>query len=180
VRRASIAQCAESPVDVSSWSTHQNASTLAGVVAVEAVVARSPRTAVIARRIDAYPNGWEFEVVWVSTEPGSSTEPDRAAGVHDPASMVELGIHYPDGRSATSGRPSGPPEADELVLVPKAGGGFLASGMIRYWISPLPPAEGVVRVVASSAPLGVPQGEVRIPAVSITAAAERAQRLLRD
>ncbi|HSI80508.1 MAG TPA: hypothetical protein VK919_07645 [Solirubrobacterales bacterium] len=81
---------------------------VAGVVAVEAVLARSDKAAVLVTRLAAHPVGFEFDVELLTCERmpeepfdlmyGATARPGRKL----PPELVRIGIEFPDGRRATS------------------------------------------------------------------------------
>src|SRR3954451_2873315 len=122
-----------------SWSPNRYDRFVAGVVPLELVLARQDDAAVVARRIGAYPGGWELEIVWLSPDdrpPAAQRAPSPPAEESPDALRVE--ITYPDGRTARSWRYLPDAAVPNLMMLPLGGGGFAFKGVWRYWVWPLP------------------------------------------
>jgi hypothetical protein len=178
----------EAPPEQPVWSGPQHG-TLAGVVALELVLAHSEAAAVCITRLGAYPTGFEFDLV-TFVAPGREEELDPMMMGHRrhmarrqgapglPPELLRVGIEFADGSKATNvgghhpwagdGEPTGP--------VMFQGGGSSGGGQSRQaqWVWPLPPP-GPMSFVCEWPAAGIELTRADIDAQLILDAATRAQ-----
>lgn len=137
---------------------------LGEAVAINFVLARTPRVAVTVRHITAFPTGFEFEVVAAARVEGEVWDPMHGlAGFRGGPGqrggemweeILRFGIQYADGSKATSVGPpmigpgtsqtvsfTGPQDERKqgAMLVPQGGSSGGAVATQRFWAWPLPP-----------------------------------------
>jgi hypothetical protein len=166
--------------------------TVPGVVALEIPLVRTERFAIFITRLDAYPEGFGFDVFALAA-PGQDEEglPDPmlfGPGPHRlrhgrgeiPDDVLRIGVQFSDGRKATNtaGFPRGsadfenPPEGP--VLHSGGGGGGGGSWHQSEWVWPLPPP-GPLAFVCQWPAASIPLTRHEIDAQVILDAAARAQ-----
>jgi hypothetical protein len=125
---------------------------LPGVVALEAVLARTEVAAVCVTRLGAYPSGFEVDLVTLSPAERDDLDPllfgpprrrPRAEPQQLPSEMLRFGVQFADGSKATNVggdlphdptmAPAGP------VIVGGGGGGGGGRWHQSLWVWPLPP-----------------------------------------
>jgi hypothetical protein len=162
---------------------------LAGVVAVEVVVARTDDTVVAVTGVRAYPTGFGFTLcVRLRALPGPDSWLWQHAGVLDhpllaagelPDEVLRFGVRFADGRKATTldphpydteQQPQGP------VLLPHGGGGGGRAWDMDHWVWPLPPP-GLVAFACEWPLRQIPETLVEIDSRLIIEAAGRAVQL---
>jgi hypothetical protein len=163
--------------------------TLPGVVALERIVAHNAKVAVCISSIAAYPTGFEFEFLTMTTGGNPAADPmmfhhhrqQQGAGSGIPPELLRLGVQFADGSKATNIRgfvdeaspPAGP------VMHPCGGGGGGGSWRQTQWVWPLPPP-GVVAFVCEWPAMGVALTRSEVDAQTILDAAARAQVIFSD
>jgi hypothetical protein len=166
--------------------------TVPGVVALEVPLVRTERFAIFITRLDAYPEGFGFDVFALAA-PGQDEEglpdpmlfgPGRHILRHGrgeiPDHVLRIGVQFSDGRKATNtgGFPhssadfENPPEGP--VLHSGGGGGGGGSWHQSEWVWPLPPP-GPLAFVCQWPAAGIPLTRHEIDAQVILDAAARAQ-----
>jgi len=165
--------------------------TLAGVVALELVLARSEKAAVCVTRLSAYPTGFGLELMTIAAEEEldpclfggprmRGLRPIRASSGEIPPEMLRFGIQFADGSKATNTeRPFPPssrddPEPERPLIFPGGGGGGGGSWRQEMWVWPLPPP-GPIAFVCEWPVAGIPLTRHEIDAQLILDAAQRAQ-----
>lgn len=131
---------------------------LPGPFALEQLLSRTDRVALLVHSGRAYPNGFEFALALVTREVrhGRRHDPMMAwhgipqdEGLSD--DVLRFGIELADGRKATvfdrhrGFEPDAP--APELVLQQRGGGGGGKGFEFRFWVWPLPPPGPLAFVV---------------------------------
>ncbi len=162
---------------------------LAGVVAVEVVVARSDDTVVAVTGVRAFPTGFGFTLsVRLRTQPGPDTWLWQHAGVLDhpllaagelPDEVLRFGVRFADGRKATTLDPhpwDTEQEPQGPVLLQHGGGGGGRSWDMEYWVWPLPPP-GLVAFACEWPLRQLSETLVEIDSLPIIQAAGRAAQL---
>jgi hypothetical protein len=169
--------------------------TLPGVVALELVLARTDQVAVCVTRVNAYPAGFELDLVTMANgerhdlDPLLFERPHRrlaaaaAAAGGIPPEKLRFGVEFADGTKATNiaGRwhgsgqepPSGP------VMTPGGGGGGGAVWRQAMWVWPLPPA-GPMALVCEWPAAAIALTRHEIDAQLVLDAASRAQVIFAD
>jgi hypothetical protein len=158
---------------------------LGGVVAWQALLARSGDVAVSAGHLEAYPTGIAFEIT-VQFRHGRQPEdwglhmPTEAPA--DPGKGLRVGALYSDGRR-TEGHLGfdwdDEPDPGQPVLMPHGGGGSDREWRSGYWLWPAPP-EGDLVLVVQWLGRGVPETRTTIPAALLADARARAVQLWPD
>src|SRR5579884_2314559 len=131
--------------------------TVPGVVPLELALARTDRFAVFVTSLNAYPEGFEFDLVAVAAPSEGDEElldpmlfgPPRhrlRPGVEGiPDDVLRIGVQFSDGRKATNtgGFPHFPPDFENPPDAPVMRGGGGGGGDRRWhqseWVWPLPP-----------------------------------------
>lgn len=163
-----------------------------GVVPLGLALARTDRFAVCVTRLNAYPEGFEFDLLALAA-PGQDEDelPDpmlfgparhrvRHRGGEIPDDVLRIGIQFSDGRKATNtgGFPHVPPDFENPpeapVLHSGGGGGGGRSWHQSEWVWPLPPP-GPLAFVCQWPAAGIPLTRHEIDAQVILDAASRAQ-----
>ncbi len=157
-----------------------------GVVALELILARTPRVAVWVGAVAAYPTGLMFSL---TVQVARRWAEDAVAGAQarapfsrrrpwDPGDGEWFGVRFADGREATTlderrlgARPPGEP-----LLLPWGAG--ITGGRIEQalWLRPLPPA-GRLTIVGAWPALDLPETRHELDAEPLRAAARRAVTL---
>lgn len=169
----------------------QSAPWIAGVVAVELLVARSDEAAVAVGGIRAYPDGFELTVdtylhrsVTRRRRHGPHRHPLMFHGFADddlslPGELLRFGLAWPDGGRATSidqwGRCEWPDATEPAHgLEGRSGGGSDLHYRHEYWAWPLP-AGGPLRCVVEWPEYGIAETSAEIDGALIVEAAQRAR-----
>ena len=165
--------------------------TLPAVVPLERVLARTDRVAVCATRLAAYPSGFEFDIVTMSTDDEHELDPLLFGAPHRrhlgsggaaiPPEMLRVGVQFADGSKATNTGgfhdANGPPPG--AVMHPGGGGGGGGSWRQTLWVWPLPPPGPLVLACEWPA-LEIPLTRCEIDAQAVLDAAARAQVVFSD
>jgi hypothetical protein len=169
--------------------------TLAGVVPIEFVLARTDDTVIAVSGVRAYPTGFVFTVhVRLRTDPGHAEwmfghgdpfhcPPLVKGGLPD--ELMRVGLRFADGRTVTTldrdpfgaEDPRQPPEGP--VLLGQGGGGGGRTWDMDFWVWPLPPA-GAITFAAEWPARQIPETLVEIDGGPIREAASRAVELWPD
>jgi hypothetical protein len=174
---------------------HAPSGTLPGVIALELVMAQTERVAVCVTRLDAYPSGFELELVTLAAveSEGDQLDPMLFGGRHGPGSrrsadggiptdMLRFGVEFANRAKATNtaGRP-GSIDAEPTGPVLSAGGGGGGGGNWRQsvWVWPLPPP-GPLTFVCEWPAAGVALTRHQIDAQLVLDAASRSQAIFSD
>lgn len=141
---------------------------VAGVLAVESVVARSKTVVIALESLLAYPTGIGFDVhILGSQELDHDVFGLRGGGE---GGGVLIGVGFADGRRATSRQPG-----DGGLAVTFGGGGGGGGRMaIRGYVHSLPPL-GPLTFAAAWPAAEVPEGTLELDAAPLLEAAARAQ-----
>lgn len=158
--------------------------TLPGVVPIERVVARGDDVAVCVRRIAAFPEGFEFDLVTMADRDDVDLDPfflharaGRAPGGGLPDTMLRFGFEFPDGSRVTNltgehfasrSAPTHP------VMTQGGGGGGGGDWTFTHFVWPLP-GEGTLTIVTEWPAYGIPLTRDEIDTGPIVEAASRAQ-----
>jgi hypothetical protein len=180
--------------DPPRWTGRPQGQQLSQAVS-DLVLGRSQSATVSIGYIDAYPDGFELEIIARTSvayhdlrREGDAHGPDvfgrrwpMAGERRDelPPQLLRVGVEFSDGRTATNisghDRPVNGP-----VIWPLSGGGGGSGGESRfhqgYWISPLPPL-GALTVVCEWPAIGIPLVRQELDAQLILSAADRARVL---
>jgi hypothetical protein len=178
--------------------------TLPGVVALELVLARTARVAVCVSRLEAYPTGFELDLVTMARDDSEELDPmlfqgsrgrgARRGGEEMPDAMLRFGVEFADGAKATNtaDQPLGDMSGgythtfaavggDEARREPPGpvmsmGGGGGGGGRWRQsmWIWPLPP-RGRLTFVCQWPEAGIELTRAEIDAQLLLDAASRSQ-----
>jgi hypothetical protein len=163
--------------------------TLPGVVALERIVAQTPTVAVCIARIAAYPTGFEFDFLTMTTGGQPATDPmmfhhhrqQQGAGNDVAPEILRLGVQFADGSKVTNldryDDESNPPARP--VMHPCGGGGGDGSWRQTQWVWPLPPP-GPVAFVCEWPAMDIALTRSEVDAQSILDAAARAQVIFSD
>lgn len=128
------------------WSPQ---ATLPGVVPIELVLAQSEKAAVYVTQIDAYPTGFELDVVRLLVVPDQAMLFDhqfrwqqQTTDGELPPELFRFGVEFADGTKATNidRFPDGDDEPTGPVMSPRGSGSSGARAVDSYWIWPLPPS----------------------------------------
>ena len=158
-------------------------------MALERIVVQNANVAVCISRIAAYPTGFEFEFLTMTTGGEPAADPmmfhhhrhQQGTGSGIPPELLRLGVQFADGSKATNiggfvdegSPPAGP------VMHPCGGGGGGGSWRQTQWVWPLPPP-GVVAFVCEWPAMGVALTRIEVDAQTILDAAARAQVIFSD
>ena len=165
-----------------------------GEVVNDVMLARSDSAAVYIAYVDAYPEGFEFDVkaITVAAEhefrrEGEEHGPD-IFGRHwpmvgerqdaIPPQLLRIGVQFADGRGATNIIGHDQP-ADGPILWPLRGGGGGGRFHQGYWVSPLP-TSGPVALVCEWPAAGIPLIRHELDAQLFLDGAGRARALFPD
>ena len=162
-------------------------SVLPAPFALEQLLARTDRVALLVHSGRAYPNGFEFAFALVTREPRHGRRHDPMMAWHGMAleqgltdDVLRFGIELADGRKATvfdRFRPFEPDApAPEVVLQQRGGGGGGTGWEFRFWAWPLPPP-GPLAFVVEWPSEGVPLTRGEVDSGPIRDAAARAEEL---
>lgn len=177
-----------------------------GLVPVERLLGRSASAAVAAAGFEAYPTGFTFTLLVRSrqsprfhrerprfTQPGDelpARDPHRRVvgwrpwplAEWDDSGLLELGVAFADGRSATAvddgaTGPGGPSDRPPIRLSHPFGGMWsnASGGAYRWWVEPLPPP-GPVTFACRWLGQGIDETRVEIDGDLLRSAAQRATR----
>ncbi|NTW39549.1 MAG: hypothetical protein HGA44_06605 [Cellulomonadaceae bacterium] len=145
---------------------------VAGTVAVDAVVTRSPDAAAVLDRLDVHSNGVMVHLrVLQRTDPDASADPYMASVVG-----VVIGVDLPDGTVVVGGDGYSPASRTGSTLSPRGGGGGGRETSWSWWLTPAP-GPGDLTVHVASVRLGLPEGSVLVEAEKLEAARGRIERL---
>ncbi len=165
--------------------------TLPGVAALERILVQTEKVAVCVTALAAYPLGFEFDLITMSTDDHDGFDPlmfhqrhRMRGGASDdiPPEMLRFGVQFPDGSKATNTGgglhdhrepPTGP------VMQPGGGGGGGGSWRQTQWVWPLPPP-GTLTLVCEWLAMGIPLTRSEFDAQLIIDAAARAQVIFSD
>lgn len=169
--------------------------TLAGVVTIELILARTDDTVIAVSGVRAYPIGFLFTVhVRLRTDLGPAEwmfgygdpfhHPPLVMGTL-PDELLRVGLRFADGRTATTvdqrpfdlDDPERAPEAP--VMMQQGGGGGGRTWDMDFWVWPLPPA-GTLTFAAEWPARQIPETLVEIDSGPIRDAASRAVVLWPD
>lgn len=161
--------------------------TLAGIVPIELVLARTDRVAVCVGRLAAYPEGFTLEVRTMGVDNSEDLDPllfgpVRRRGRRElPDEMLRFGLEFADGARATntsgSFRRSDEPEGP--VLMEQGGGGGGGDWQQEFWVWPLPPP-GPLAFVCEWPAQGIALTRAEVDARAVLDAAARAQVIFSD
>lgn len=146
---------------------------LGGLLALQAVLARTDDVLLAVSHIAVYPNGLTIEMHGLLRE-----EAGRRRGLlsdePDPDTALRFGVLLADGRRAASTGRSWPESDDEPgpVLMERGGGGSDRSFRRGWWLWPAPPA-GPLVLVAEWPARSVPESRVTIEARALEDARSR-------
>jgi hypothetical protein len=184
--------------------------TLPGVVALELVLARTPRAAVCVTRLGAYPQGFGFDLVTMVSDEDDELDPMLFAGRRPwqrrriaeegiPEEMLRFGVEFADGAKATNtaGQPlvhQGPGHVETSIAVASSdspqeptgpvlqtGGGGGGGGNWRQSVWIWPlPPPGRLTFVCQWPEAGIELTRREIDAQVILDAAGRAQVIFSD
>ena len=164
--------------------------TVPGVVALELPLVRTDRFAIFITRLDAYPEGFGFDVLALAA-PGQDEadlpdpmlfgpRPHRHRGGEIPDDVLRIGVQFSDGRKATNtgGFRHTPPDFENPPEAPVmhsgGGGGGGGNWHQNEWVWPLPPP-GPLAFVCEWPAVGIPLTRHEIDAQVILDASARAQ-----
>jgi hypothetical protein len=171
--------------------------TVPGVVAIEIPLVRTDRFAIFITRLDAYPEGFGFDVLALAAPGEDEGElPDpmlfapgrhrfRREGGQIPDDVLRIGVQFSDGRKATNtgGFPRIPPDFENPPEAPvmhcRGGGGGGRRWHQTEWVWPLPPP-GPLAFVCQWPAAGIPLTRHEIDAQVILDASARAQVVFPD
>jgi hypothetical protein len=170
---------------------------VAGVVALELVVAVSEQAAVYLTRLAAYPTGFSVTVEALTRKRTDISafdlmhrRPVREEDEDPPAELLRFGVEFADNRKATTlggmfggsvvmafgGDGEEPNPETEIHLTTHGGGGSDRHSIQDCWIWPLPP-QGVVTFACEWPAMEIPETAIELEAATIRDASERAQRV---
>jgi hypothetical protein len=123
----------------------------------------------------AYSTGLTFGVAMVSRS-GDGLQGRDADSLARPAGAgdAHVGVTFADGRQAAPDTEPHGPEAPEIILGARGGGGDAGSFETRMWLWPIPP-EGPLTFTFRWLAQGIEETAVAIDAAPLRAAAERAR-----
>jgi hypothetical protein len=170
-----------------------------GVVSFEAVIGRSDNAAIAVRRIVAFQDGFELELVAWVRRPSPQRRPGRFPneillavhgpfGLHDNDgnlidALVRFGVQFPDGAKVTNlvdnWAPS--PDATEPMhgLESQSGSGSDGQATQEFWVWPLPD-DGDIALVCEWPAHGIPESSVMLDGDVLRDAAARSRPVWTD
>lgn len=136
---------------------------------------QSDRAAIAITSMSAYTNGFGFAVTRLIRPgtPGWDQEPFTAH------TSFEVSLQLSDGRTVSTGRPSGDTEPAGPFLRGTGGGGSSHYNQTRWWAWPLPPS-GPLKFICQWPAMGISETRVSIEAGLILDAARRSVQVWPD